>query len=108
MDEADYLRVCIIILSLTAPILIIIRNHGHRHTMSWGDVLTRVGIGVVFVAVAYSTAESFIAGLGLAPRLYVLLGALIWVNIGLLSSILHDRKLNRTRDVRAQEELPWP
>lgn len=104
MDQADILRLAIIGLSLTAPILIVVLNHNKRHHLSWGDVLTRVGLGVVFLAIAYSTAESYIQGLGLVPRLYVLTGALVWVNVGLLVSIHHDRVLLRN-DIRDKEDL---
>ena len=104
MDQADILRLAIIGLSLTAQILIVVLNHNKRHHLSWGDVLTRVGLGVVFLAIAYSTAESYIQGLGLVPRLYVLTGALVWVNVGLLVSIHHDRVLLRN-DIRDKEDL---
>jgi hypothetical protein len=97
MVQADILRVLIIFLSLTAPVLIIVRNHHKRHRMNWGDVLIRLGVGVTFVAVAYSTAESFIQGLGPGTRLYVLLGALVWVNVGLLVSIFYDRKMDKLK-----------
>lgn len=92
MTQADWLRVIIIILSLTAPVLIVILNHHKRHHLNWGDVLTRVGLGGVFLAVAYSSLESYLQGIGLVPRLYVLTGALVWVDVGLFISIRHDRK----------------
>jgi hypothetical protein len=107
MDQADILRILIIFLSLTAPLLIIVRNHSKRHRMNWGDVLIRLGVGVTFVAVAYSTAESFIQGLGFASRLYILLTALIWVNTGLLVSILYDRKMDRMHDSREEQGTTW-
>lgn len=104
---ADFLRVCIIVMACVAPVLIVILNHSKRHRLGWGDVLTRIGIGGVFFAVAYSTAESFFQGLGLATRLYVLFGALVWVNVGLLSSIRSDRKeIQRENELcRKQKEL---
>lgn len=105
MDQADVLRLLIIFLALTAPILIIIRNHSKRHHLSWGDVLTRLGVGVSFVAIAYSTAESFIQNASLATRLYVLVAALVWVNVGLAVSIHTDRKLAKEAEDR---EIPWP
>lgn len=107
MDQADILRIMIILLSLTAPILIIVRNHRKRHSISWGDVLTRLGMGVMFVAVAYSTAESFIQNLGLATRLYVLLAALVWVNVGLLSSIRHDHRLSKQQASAEEQGTSW-
>lgn len=106
MDQADILRIAIIILSLMAPMLIIILNHHKRHHLNWGDVLTRVGLGGVFLAVAYSTAESYIQGLGLVPRLYVLTGALVWVNVGLLVSIRHDWAAIKAGDDDKSEALP--
>lgn len=108
MDQADILRLVIIVLSLSAPVLIVILNHHKRHHLNWGDVLTRVGLGGVFLAVAYSTAESYIQGLGLVPRLYVLTGALIWVNVGLLVSIWHDRMLIRGNRLEDQDERMFP
>jgi hypothetical protein len=107
MDQADILRLLIILLALTAPILIIIRNHRKRHHLSWGDVLTRLGVGVTFVAIAYSTAESFIQNASLATRLYVLIAALVWVNVGLASSIIYERKLAKEEAART-EENQWP
>lgn len=92
MTTTDYLRLSIILMALLAPILIVMLNHHKRHRLGWGDVLTRIGLGAVFFAVAYSTAESFIQGLGPAPRLYVLFGALVWVNVGLVVSIREDRR----------------
>jgi hypothetical protein len=106
MDQADILRLAIIFLSLSAPVLIVVLNHHKRHHLNWGDVLTRVGLGGVFLAVAYSTAESYIQGLGLVPRLYVLTGALVWVNVGLLVSIWHDRQAIRNNKM-VDEEM-WP
>lgn len=100
MTTTDLLRLSIITMAILAPILIVILNHHKRHRLGWGDVLTRIGIGAVFFAVAYSTAESFIQGLGLAPRLYVLSGALVWVNVGLLVSIHSDRQ-----EIRRENEL---
>jgi len=95
MDQADWLRLAITVLSLSAPILIIILNHHKRHQLSWGDVLTRIGLGAVFLGLAYSAVEASLQGLGLYTRLYVLTGALVWVNTGLLVSIAHDRAYRR-------------
>lgn len=92
MEQADILRLLIVMLALNAPILIIILNHNKRHILGWGDVLTRVGIGTVFLAIAYSTMESYLQGIGLVFRLYVLTGALVWVNVGLVVSIRADRR----------------
>lgn len=97
LNTADVLRVCIIVLSVSAPILIIILNHNKRHLLGWGDVLTRIGIGAVFLAIAYSTTESFIQGLPLATRLWVLFVALVWVDFGLTTSILADRQMEKKR-----------
>lgn len=105
MESADVLRLLIILLALTAPVLIVIRNHSKRHHINWGDVLIRMGIGMTFLAVAYSTAEAYIQGLAGATRLYVLVVALIWVNVGLLVSIHHDRKLSKME--KAKEATPW-
>jgi hypothetical protein len=108
MTQADWLRVLIIILALAAPVLILILNHHKRHQLNWGDVLTRIGLGGVFLAVAYSTMESYLQGLGLVPRLYVLTGALIWVDVGLIASIRHDQKClkaEREAVLKAHPEL---
>ena len=102
---AEILRVCIILMALVAPVLIVVLNHHKRHRLGWGDVLTRIGIGGVFLAVAYSTAESFIQGLGAAPRLYVLFGALVWVNVGLLVSINTDRQEIRKENEAARRKF---
>lgn len=108
MDQADVLRLMIIFLALAAPLLIIVRNHSKRHHMNWGDVLIRLGVGVTFLAVAYSTTESYIQGAGIASRLYVLLGALIWVNVGLLVSIMHDRKMSKIQNRQSEtRETSW-
>jgi hypothetical protein len=106
MTQADWLRILIIILALVAPVLIIILNHHKRHQLNWGDVLTRIGLGGVFLAVAYSTLESYLQGVGLVPRLYVLTGALIWVDVGLIASILHDRKCFREEREAALKAHP--
>lgn len=109
MDTADILRLIIVVLSLIAPVLIIILNHHKRHHLSWGDVLTRIGLGTVFVGIAYGTIEASIQGLGLVTRLYVLVGALIWVDTGLLVSIGHDlayRKKHRTME--ESDEVTFP
>lgn len=108
MEQADYLRLVIFVLSINAPILIVILNHNKRHMLGWGDVLTRIGLGAVFLAVAYSTMESYLQGVGLVFRLYVLTGALVWVNVGLVVSIRTDQKAltyerERAEARRAQE-----
>lgn len=109
MDQADILRVIIVILSLTAPVLIIILNHHHRHELSWGDVLTRIGLGAVFLGIAYGAVESSIQGMGLVTRLYVLVGALVWVNTGLLVSIAHDHVHRRkNRSVSEEDGVTFP
>lgn len=112
INQANILRLIIMILSLTAPVLIVVLNHHNRHHLSWGDVLTRVGLGAVFIGIAYGSVEASLDGLGLYTRLYVLTGALIWVNTGLLVSIQHDRAFRRrAKQTQAEEEkglrFPW-
>jgi hypothetical protein len=110
MDQADILRTIIAALSLTAPVLIVILNHHNRHHLSWGDVLTRVGLGAVFIGIAYGAVEASLDGLGLYTRLYVLTGALVWVNTGLLVSIAHDRSYRRRYKEEPQKKglrYPW-
>jgi hypothetical protein len=104
MDQADILRLIILLLSLLAPVLIVILNHHKRHQLSWGDVLTRIGLGGVFLGIAYSTVESALQGIGLVTRLYVLAGALVWVNTGLLVSIAHDRAYRRRHKIVSEHE----
>lgn len=105
MDQADILRLLIILLALNAPVLIIILNHNKRHLLGWGDVLTRIGLGTVFLAIAYSTLESYLQGIGLVFRLYVLATALVWVNVGLIVSIRTDHKALEYERERAQARI---
>lgn len=108
MDQADILRILIALLSLLAPMLIIILNHEKRHHLSWGDVLTRIGLGAVFIGIAYGAMEATVQGLGVYTRLYVLLGALVWVNTGLLVSIAHDRAARKRLEQRDAREKGAP
>lgn len=92
MNTTDILRLLIVLLALTAPVLIVVLNHHKRHKLGWGDVLTRIGLGAVFLSMAYGTAEGYTLGLPPGPRLWVAFGALVWVNVGLLVSIQTDRR----------------
>lgn len=110
MDQAVILRIIIMLLSLLAPVLIVILNHHKRHALSWGDVLTRIGLGAVFLGIAYGAVEASLQGLGLYTRLYVLTGALVWVNTGLVVSIAHDRAYRRKyhKEVNQGEGVTFP
>lgn len=85
------LRIFIVVASITAVAMMVVINHPQRQTLSFGHVMTRAGTGVLLAAIAYGTLESAMLHIAAGPRLFVLSGGLIWLNVGLIATVREQR-----------------
>lgn len=89
------IRVVTVVAAVLAAALMLVLNtvrHHRRELTSFGQVMTRVGVTMLFLAVAWATIEAHVFDVPPAPRMFVLLGALIWADVGLVASLREQRK----------------
>ncbi|TKV61878.1 hypothetical protein FDO65_10160 [Nakamurella flava] len=100
MDVTLVVRVVIVALALTATTLVVLSSRaGWRDTpLTEGFAVTRLGVAGVLLAVAYGTAESHVLAVPPAPRMWVLMVALSWLNYGLIT------RIRATRGARPKEK----
>jgi hypothetical protein len=78
--------------AVAAIVLIIVINHPKRRELSAHYVLTRLGVGALLATIAYGVVEAQIADVPLAPRLFFVAGGLFWLLLGLVITLIDERK----------------
>lgn len=97
-DTVLMIRILILGLYFLGIVLVLAINLPIRRMLNFGELMRRLGIGAVLMAGAYATVELHVVGAPLGLRMWLLLVALIWLNIGLAHSWVHNSEKQRMLD----------
>jgi hypothetical protein len=97
-------RIVVAALAVSAVALMWWRNHQwrqlHRKVQpgweyDWEYIITRVGVGWTFLAIAWGVVDAGLKGVPVEPRLYWIGVGLFWTTLGLTVTLRRDRKRRR-------------
>lgn len=89
---STWVRGFVVVSALAGVVMMIVINHPKRKTLDPGFVLSRMGVGALALSIAYGSAESWYLHVPVAPRIWVVVVALIWFDIGMVWTLLEERQ----------------